>query len=355
VIAEPPIDPCRRTLRLTTRCPNACIFCAQDGLEPDELVELDAALTRLRDDGANEVTFTGGEPSVHPDVVEAVTRARALGFGAVGLQTNAAGLTTERIDALERAGLSDVHLSLHGGSAAVHDYHTGREGSFAALVRAAEALRARELEVVVTTVLTRSNFRVLAPISEVLLRLGVSAWSIALPVTHGRAADGFDRIVPRLGLALPFALHASTSAGASGLPVAIVGAPLCALGPHARLALPSTTRAFADVCASCPCKPECPGVDAAYLERFTGEELRPRERAATALAVPARLARMFVGVGEVVHRTPSLHPAPASVRRSLPVLGRARPAEQETRRRGSARTGRALREIFPDLFEPDEG
>jgi hypothetical protein len=353
VTRDPTTGAHRRTLQLETECPNRCIFCARDGLVSGGPAEMATALTELRS-SADEITFTGPEPSTHPQLLEAVAEANELGFRAIGLQTNATGLDPQRIEALANAGLSDVHLSLHGGSAAVHDYHTGREGSFAEVVRAAEHLRARRIDVVVTTVLTRSNFRVLAPLCDLLLHLRVTAWSIALPLTAGRSADAFDRTVPRLGLAVPFALHALASARARHLPVAVSGAPLCALGPHADLALPSTPRAFTDTCTRCPVKTRCPGVDAAYLERFTDEELRAREPVAHATALSDRIARMFVGVGEIAARAPTLHPAPARIRRSLPVLGKARPAEHETRGRSSVRTGEALRGLFPTLFENED-
>jgi hypothetical protein len=349
-----PTGTTRATLRLTTQCVNRCIFCAQDGIDHADIGDLASALAQART-RADEITFTGGEPATHPELLDAIAAAREAEFRAIGLQTNAAGLAASgRIEALQSAGLTDVHVSLHGGSAAVHDYHTGREGSYSELLHASERMLACGLEVVATTVLTRSNFRVLAAICDLLLRLRVSAWTIALPVTAGRAADDFDRIVPRLGLALPFALHALANARERGLPVALSGAPLCALGPHAELTLPSVPRAFADVCASCPARSTCPGLDAAYLERFTAEELHRRDAVAAAAPLPARIARMFVGIGELARRSPSLHPAPATARRSLPVLGKARPAQHETRGRSSTQSGESLRELFPTLFEPEE-
>ena len=345
----------RATLRLTTRCVNRCIFCAQDGLPHDDADEPESTLCALRR-SADEITFTGGEPSTAARLVELVAQARTLGFRKIGLQTNAAGFAgVKLVEQVVEAGLTDAHLSIHGGTAAVHDYHTGREGSFSALHDAAARLRRLGVELVATTVLTRSNFRVLASIPPLLTRMGIAAWAVTLPVTAGRAADRFDRVVPRLGLALPFALHTLASARALGIPVALVGAPLCALGPNDALVLPSAPRTFAEPCASCGVRQRCVGVDAAYLERFGVEELRPRESAsATAPPIPPRLARMFVGIGELVQRELSLPPPPARVRGSLPILGKARPAVGEARGRAAAQTGSDLRELFPGLFDAED-
>lgn len=344
----------RATLRLTPRCDNRCIFCARDGIEGEELARVEDALRALRKD-VDEVTFTGGEPATSAALLDAIAHARRLGFARVGMQTNAVGLASaDRVEAVAAAGLTDAHVSIHGPTASVHDYHTGREGSFAAVRRTAHRMRERGIEVVATTVLTRSNFRVLAEMPLVLQQLGIAAWAVSLPLTAGRAADDFDRIHPRLGLALPFALHALARARESGLPAFITGAPLCALGPYAGFVLPCPPRAFAEICARCPSRSACPGVDAAYLERFTAEELRVREDPPGACPFPDRLLRMFVGIGELAKRRPPLHPAPAQVRRSLPILGKARPAEQEARTRTAPHSGESLRELFPTLFEDEE-
>jgi hypothetical protein len=99
----------------------------------------------------------------------------------------------------------------------------------------------------------------------------------------------------------------------------------------------------------------CPGVDVAYLERFDGDELAPR--ATLALPKPADAtwswADAFPGVGRAAapRRAPALEPSPARARRALPMLGRGQPARAEVARGSEKRSGAALRELFPTLFE----
>ncbi len=320
------------------------MFCGQAGVDESVLAyeeALRAAAAEYR-----EVTFAGGEPTLDPRLPDAIALARALGFEAVGVQTHGRGVDLRR---LADAGLTDVHLSIHGRAAA-HDYHTGVEGSFAAIENALAL--ASGLTVVVTTVVTRSSFRELAALPQWLVDRGVSAWMLAVPRVAGRTAAAFDRVVPRLGLALPFALHAATRAVALGLPTAIAGAPLCVLGPHAGLATTrDRPRAYAETCDACAARSRCVGVDAAYLARFTAEELRSIELPTSGGAMPARLARMFVGPGTLVTATPTVHDAPATVRRRLPVLGRPQAAVAEVR--GRAQT-REARELFPELYDDGE-
>ena len=108
----------RALLRLSLRCNNRCIFCAQDGLEEADPDDVGRRLEDLRADTA-EVTFTGGEPTVFPDLVGAIKSAHALGFRRIGIQTNGRKLADPRLaQALALAGLTDVHVSLHGANAA---------------------------------------------------------------------------------------------------------------------------------------------------------------------------------------------------------------------------------------------
>lgn len=290
----------RATLRLGLACDNACLFCAQEGLPTEEPLPGAVLFDRLRAlrSDANEISFVGGEPTLHPALVSLVEEARRLGFVRIGLQTNGRRLADEAlVTALRQAGLTDLHLSVHGGEPAVHDHHVGTPGAFAEVVRTLSHARAAGLTVVATTVLSRSNHRVLEPLARFLRGSGVAAWSIAIPVAAGAAVLSFERTHPRLGIALPFALHALEIARSLGMPAFLEGAPLCALGPFAAKTLPSPSRSYGAACDGCPSRARCPGIDPLYLARFDGDELAAKDAPLMLDEQPA-LRRMFVGVGE---------------------------------------------------------
>ncbi len=287
--------PTRPTLRLTLECDNACVFCCQDGLE-DEGPSLDERIEALAASEQDAVTLTGGEPLGVSDIEAILGRLKKSGFSRVGVQSNGALLGDDPTAAarLRDAGLTDVHLSLHGARPEVHDYHTGHPGSFARIGRALETARQAGLDVVCTTVLTRSNQAVLSELPTLLSAAGVKAWCISLPVAAGRAEDAAPRILPRLSVALPYALHALARARRAALPSFLSGAPLCLLGPFAEHALPAHPRAYVAVCDACPSRARCPGVDALYVERLGGRELRSTN--APSGTLPA-IASLFVGEG----------------------------------------------------------
>jgi hypothetical protein len=349
----------RGIVALTLACPNACVFCAQVGLgarSPRSEQDVRSALRALRS-SCDRVTFVGGEPGLVAALEEHVGAARGEGFVRIGVQTNGAGLVdVARLRALASAGLTDVHLSLLGADAATHDYHTGTPQSFERVMASLAAARSARLDVAASTVLTRSNFRTLDALAQRLVACGATSWCVSVPIVAGRAEANFDRVVPRLGLALPFALRALSSARARGVAAFVSGAPLCLLGPHGAHAIGEERRAFAPACEGCVAREQCPGVDAAYLERFDGDELGPRPTLArpSTLASSRALSEMFVGPGErAPARGRAAASAPTSLRRALPTLGRGQPATDEVGR-GERRTGAALRELFPGLFEERE-
>jgi MoaA/NifB/PqqE/SkfB family radical SAM enzyme len=320
--------PRRATLSLLTDCNNRCVFCAPDGL-PTIAPRAIADLLRALDELAlkhDAITFTGGEPTLHPDLPAVIAAARARGFARIGLQTHGRRLSESGYaDALRDAGLTDVHLSLHGLGSAIHDHHTGVEGSFLESSAGLHAARRAGITTVVTTVLTRSNARSLPALAPWIAAQNIAAWTVAVPRTAGRLTASFDRVSPRLGMAMPYALHALATAQRKGVAVFLRGAPLCVLGPFAGRSLPDEVQAFDPrACNGCPARPRCPGVDARYLERFGGDEISP-SRAPIDPPRPfsgqeVALAAMFVGEGPAGPGGGALQSTTPGARVSLPVV-----------------------------------
>lgn len=239
-----------------------------------------------------ELTLTG---DFSPEVA---ALARSLGFTRVGVQSDGRGMSPERLGELVAAGVTDLHVALYGSAAAVHDYHTAA-GSFEGLAALLSEANARRITAVVTTPLTRSNARSLGELPTWLTERGVAGWSVAVPRAGGSRTAGFDRVFPRLALALPYALHAIEQARRRALPAWIRGAPWCLLGPYAARSLPEAPRAYGAMCEGCPARSRCPGVEGVYLARFSGDELSPSrlspQPAARIGVREASLARMLHG------------------------------------------------------------
>ena len=364
-----------------SRCNNGCVFCAQAGVTGG--APLGEQLEAARREG-DEVTLVGGEPTLDPRLAEHVAGARRMGFVRVGLQTNGRRLGEPGYVAeLARAGLTDVHLSIHGAESAAHDYHTGVAGSFDAALTGLAAVRASGLTAVVNTVLTRSSFRSLAGMPRVLSSRGVAGWRVSIPRSAGRLSADFDRLMPRLGLAVPFALSALAAGEKLALEVGIAGAPRCLLGEYTRWALddlphvsraphtaqgPTAPRAFAEACEGCPARAHCPGLDTAYLEALRRGRARTGSHPHAGCRGPLLAARLAhhardvsVGPGEA----PGAVLRPPARRRRTPAHKRDRRSRSRCRwprkvrpavagghgREPSPQRERRWKELFPGLFE----
>lgn len=274
-------------------CNNACVFCAQGAQrerEPEpgsSSIEL-ALRTALRESRA--IAFVGGEPTLRPELPSWVEQARAAGAAWIVLQTNGRRLSEPGFaERLARAGAGAVDVSLHGSSAAMHEYHTGVPGSWAQTLRGIRRAVQAGLQVGVTTVVTRSNFRHLEELAALAHRLGAAALHLEQARAVGRALADWERVVPSPEMAAPHLAAALRRAQALGL---------------------------------------------GFL--------------AGRAADPPEARRLFAGLGRV---EPPSRPLPdLRAKAPEPPPLKARPAVREKHAAGK-RTGEELRRLFPRIFE----
>jgi MoaA/NifB/PqqE/SkfB family radical SAM enzyme len=105
--------PLQCSLYLTDRCNLDCSYCTEyDNSRPHpKLEELKTWISKIRELGTTRIALVGGEPLLHPDVVEVVRYCRELGF-ATSLTTNGFLLTRKLLRDLEDAGLQVIQISV---------------------------------------------------------------------------------------------------------------------------------------------------------------------------------------------------------------------------------------------------
>ena len=94
-------------LYLTDQCNLDCHYCNEydNSLPHPDTDDLKKYLDKIRELGCLRIGFQGGEPLMHPDVVELVRYAKELGFLKVSMSTNAFLLTKPMLADLADAGL----------------------------------------------------------------------------------------------------------------------------------------------------------------------------------------------------------------------------------------------------------
>src|SRR5436190_21086765 len=95
------------------RCNIDCGYCNEyDKVsEPVPTAVMTRRIDKLADLGTSVVAFSGGEPMLHPDLDELIRHIRGRGMMA-GLITNGYFLVPKRIEALNRAGLDFLQISI---------------------------------------------------------------------------------------------------------------------------------------------------------------------------------------------------------------------------------------------------
>ncbi|MFA6316978.1 MAG: radical SAM protein, partial [Elusimicrobiota bacterium] len=184
----------RIDLKVGFQCNNYCQFCVQgdkrERLPAKPLPELLKALEDGRSSGADGVVFTGGEPTLHPDILALVGKAKALGYRNIQLQSNGRSFCYPgRVAKLVDAGANEFGPSLHGPRPEVHDFLTGAPGSFLQTVAGMKNVKKLGCRLITNSVVTKSNYRDLPDLARLLVSLGVDQYQFAFMHMTGRAGQ----------------------------------------------------------------------------------------------------------------------------------------------------------------------
>ena len=148
------------TFELTYGCNLRCVHCFNPThrILPSELStpEVLRLLDQLADFGVMTVTFTGGEPSLRPDIGAILNRARRQGL-LTRLLTNATRVTPTFLALLRDVGTEQICVSIYGSTAITYEHMTGVPDSYAAFLHGLTMLAESHLPVVVRMPVTTIN------------------------------------------------------------------------------------------------------------------------------------------------------------------------------------------------------
>jgi hypothetical protein len=188
------------------------------------------------------IVLSGGEPTIRPELLHWADLVASLGMD-LGLVTNGLLLAyPERVDALLRRRLRYVYLSLHGGSARVHNLMV-RTHAYEASLAALRNLSGRGLDLHVNCVITRHNLAHLRGVVEAVLPFPDLTLKFSMMEPKGGGDRLFDHLMPRVSEVAERVMDAiafgESRAGASGPRFEHGGLPLCLL--------PGRERQFGDL------------------------------------------------------------------------------------------------------------
>ena len=224
-----------RIIHVTSRCNQKCLFCFRmdDSQEPgkEALIE---EIRRAAADGADNVVFSGGEPTLSPLLPGLIRHARESGaFREVGLQTNGVLLSdTNLVSKLKNAGLDFAFLPLHSHIPRVSEFMTGAGNTWHKTCQAIHNLHHAGLAVFMNIVINSVNYRGLPEYVAFIAREFpfVEKLDISVVNPSGRARNN-AWIVPRHEEIGPYITEAHRLCELHGIHSVnpLCGLPLCML------------------------------------------------------------------------------------------------------------------------------
>jgi MoaA/NifB/PqqE/SkfB family radical SAM enzyme/2-polyprenyl-3-methyl-5-hydroxy-6-metoxy-1,4-benzoquinol methylase len=282
-------------------CNENCSFChTLDVRHIDgDTSEIHAKIDRAAQLGHTMVVFSGGEATIRPELFDWAAHVVRLGMD-TGLVTN--GLMLAYPDFLERMlklRLKYVYMSLHGGTARVHNLMV-RADTFDAAAKALRNIAGRGLDVTINCVITAQNVTHLRGMVDLVLPYPDVTLKFSMTQPKGGGAKLFDFIMPKVSEVAAHVHDAMTyglqKAGSKGPRFTHDGLPLCLLPGFEGLYDDLKTDRFwtmvdigepdffpvddkakiqPEPCRDCALRGPCPGLYRGYHEEFGASELKP--------------------------------------------------------------------------------
>ena len=217
-------------MNITYKCANRCVFCATGDRVSAALSweKIEAILRQHREEGTDQLDIDGGEPTLHPRLVDAVGLARRLGYRSINVTTNGRLLRDGAVaKSLLESGITHLLISLHGATAEVHDAATDTPGSFAQTIGGIDtvmALRPAHVETGMNVTIVRCNVDHLLPLTELAVAKGFAKINFQFTTPFGRA---YEDVVPPLDEAAR-AVMAVIDRYAGQIHIHVINAQFCA-------------------------------------------------------------------------------------------------------------------------------
>jgi radical SAM protein with 4Fe4S-binding SPASM domain len=185
-------------IALTYRCNLHCRFCyaacgchgTQDAANQMTTRQVTRVLETIRRDAkAPSVSFTGGEPTLRPDLEELIAAAGRIGLR-TNLITNGTQLAgNDRATRFRAAGLTSAQVSLEGPTHDIHDNLTGVEGSYEQTLEGLRLLRQAGIHTHTNTTINALNADHMEDLVRLVADLGLTRMSANMVIPTGSAAD----------------------------------------------------------------------------------------------------------------------------------------------------------------------
>lgn len=288
-------------------CNQNCIFCSvghklTQSRKVKSFQEVKKDIDRAKKIKAKVISFSGGEPTIIPYLLDAIKYAKNLNcFEEIELQTNGRMLSYENFakDILD-SGVNRFLFSIHGDNAKLHDSLVMVKGAFEQVVKGIKNIQkfsdGNEIDLRTSTVIVKQNYRFLLRIVNFLLTLNPRAVHMGPVIVDGHAYTNKERVVPKLSEVAPYIHKAIDEVWSKGKEIYLYSMPHCLMQGYERtIAELGTADTLLDApdfeasiqehrhdqrlkgkdCKNCKYDLLCLGIWERYVKMYSLNELKP--------------------------------------------------------------------------------
>ncbi len=186
-------------IALTYRCQNRCFFCYASSPDRGRTVpdmttdEVKIILDKIVDQAqVPTVSFTGGEPTLRPDLPDLIAYAKSRGLRANLITNGIKCAKAVYVARLAGAGLDSAQVSLEAGDAAIHDAVVANPGAYERTLQGVRNLSAARVHTHTNTTINARNRHALPGLIDLLAELGHEYLSMNMVIRTGGAVGVSD-------------------------------------------------------------------------------------------------------------------------------------------------------------------
>lgn len=198
----------RHWIRLTRVCNNNCIFCLDKDEQDGTIIpfsKIEEELKKGREQNCVRAILSGGEPTLHPDYVKIIKKAKEEGYSWV--QTVSNGRMFAYQDFLRdciRAGLNEITFTIPGHNRKLFETQTRAEGSYRQTLNGLINALRTSLIVSSDIVINKFTYKYLFEIIKFYVNLGVREFDLLQVTPYGNAWYYKDKVLYDLNKAFPY-------------------------------------------------------------------------------------------------------------------------------------------------------
>jgi radical SAM protein with 4Fe4S-binding SPASM domain len=180
-------------IEITNKCNLSCLHCANDSGDvcPNELTlkEVLSAIDAVALLGVHQITLTGGEPFMHPDVFTIIEHARKAPM-TVTIFTNGTLITKGHIKKCKELGVKGFVVSVDSLNENIHDHFRGQKGALKKTLNTIRLLKEAGFPVRIAVSLAQQTKDYLIDTLSWLRGHNLTDYQVAEVIFSGRGIEG---------------------------------------------------------------------------------------------------------------------------------------------------------------------